>query len=184
MAKLIHPANLVVDGKVIARNVSFMAAARALSTIFPDATREDGKPLMTGIDRKRIQFYKREKLITFEINGHFAIISPAQELCGPGFGDLDTIIAAVPDFEAYDCDASIAQLLTYAMAVALCGNGGLYFYKAIFLDYHRDLGLEPAFKKLLMAAMRYVYNWQDGRIQYNARVDYYDRLTLKARYAA
>ena len=184
MAKLTHPANLVVDGKVVARNVSFMAAARALSTMFPDATREDGKPLMTGIDRKRIQFYNREKLITFKITGHFAVIAPACELCGPGFGDLDALISAVPDFEAYECDASIAQVLTYAMAVALSGNNGLYFYKEVFLDYYRDLGREPTFEKLLDAAMRYVYNWKDGRIQYNERVDYFDRLTLSARYAA
>lgn len=76
MAKLIHRATLMINGSIPdgGAGLSFMACVRMVQELYPDAKRADGKPLMTGIDRKRANFYKRW-YVSFRLDtGDFVVI--------------------------------------------------------------------------------------------------------------
>lgn len=60
-----HLATLIVNGRIVLQGVSFTACAKQLAAMYPNATlaplrydqRDKNSPLMTGIDRKRANFY-------------------------------------------------------------------------------------------------------------------------------
>ena len=66
-----HLATLIVNGRIVLQSVSFMACAKQLAAMYPAATLaplrydqpDKNSPLLTGIDRKRANFYNGARII-------------------------------------------------------------------------------------------------------------------------
>lgn len=151
-----HFFDLIVNGKLIARGVSFMTAVRALSAQFPDATRDDGKPLMTGIDRKRVNAYKGRAAHFSLASGDYAMIIAHVASLPSDFTKLSETLANSVDHVVYGyCADNDPELLSWCVEPATmclaCLMVGDYVGAIRFLDWsdsYHGTNIEAVLDKL------------------------------------
>lgn len=112
MAKILHPATLIINGRVVLQGASFMDCAKQLASQYPNATLaplrydqpDKNSPLMTGIDRKRANFYLGARIsFKMRIPGQTAMVfamivryvSPEQLSAGLTTEEKDSLQKAI-----------------------------------------------------------------------------------------